>query len=101
MIALTPPKFAPPDLARERADRWLNLDPLDVLPPLTVLHLLVHAPEAWYLQVVLLPLFALGLIFRPWLQTPAFWYVTAALFGGTIYLNWESSDNHKYLFVYW
>jgi hypothetical protein len=27
--------------------------------------------------------------------------VTATLLGATIYLNWESSDNHKYLFVYW
>jgi len=100
MIALTPPTFRR-ELTRDPRPRWLELDPLEVLPPLTLLHLLVHAPEAWYLQVVLLPLFALGLIFRPWLQKPAFWYVTAALFGGTIYLNWESSDNHKYLFVYW
>lgn len=101
MIALTPPGFLRPDAALARTGRWPALEPLEVLPPLTLLHLLVHAPESWYLQIVLLPLFALGLIFRSWLQKPAFWYVTAALFGTTIYLNWESSDNHKYLFVYW
>jgi hypothetical protein len=81
--------------------RWLQLDPLVVLPPLTVLHLLVHAPQAWYLNLLLLPLFAAGLIFRRWLLAPAFWYVTAMLLGTTFYLNWESSDNHKYMFVYW
>jgi hypothetical protein len=101
MIALTPPGFLKPDVAAAAPRRWPALDPLEVLPPLTLLHLLVHAPESWYLQIVILPLFVLGLIFRTWLKTPAFWYVTAALFGGTIYLNWESSDNHKYLFVYW
>jgi hypothetical protein len=85
----------------EQHHRWLALDPIVVLPPLTVLHLLVHAPQAWYLSVVLVPLFALGLIFRPWLRSAPFWYVTAALLGTTVYFNWETTDNHKYLFVYW
>lgn len=85
----------------QHTPRWMQLDPLVVLPPLTVLHLLVHAPQAWYLNLLLLPLFAAGLIFRRWLLTPAFWYITAMLLGTTIYLNWESSDNHKYMFVYW
>lgn len=100
MIAITPPKFQP-EVGLRPSSRWLTLDPLAILPPLTVLHLLVHAPHAWYLGLVLIPLFALGLIFRPWLTTPPFWYVTAMLLGTTIYFNWESSDNHKYLFVYW
>lgn len=106
MIALTPPIWQKPTLPSDTEPlatnpRWKELDPLVVLPPLTVVHLLVHAPQAWYLNLLLLPLFAAGLIFRRWLLTPAFWYVTAALLGTTIYLNWESSDNHKYLFVYW
>lgn len=100
MIAIAPPKIQP-DVDLRTTNRWLNLDPLVVLPPLTLLHLLVHAPHAWYLGLVLVPLFALGLIFRPWLTKPPFWYVTAMLLGTTIYFNWESSDNHKYLFVYW
>jgi len=104
MIAITPPtwpKTTAESLPRENMQPWQQLDPLLVLPPLTLLHLLVHAPQAWYLQLLLLPLFAAGLIFRRWLHAPAFWYVTAALLGTTIYFNWESSDNHKYLFVYW
>lgn len=99
MIAIATPKLQPEPLAK--GNRWLNLDPLMVLPPLTLLHLLVHAPHAWYLSLVLIPLFALGLTFRPWLINPPFWYLTALLLGTTIYFNWESSDNHKYLFVYW
>lgn len=99
MIALAPPKLQAEVL--RPSSRWLTLDPLVVLPPLTLLHLLVHAPQAWYLGLVLVPLFALGLTFRRWLTTPPFWYVTAMLLGTTIYFNWESSDNHKYMFVYW
>ncbi len=101
MIAITPPTFPKSERSTAGNTRWQQLDPLVILPPLTVLHLLVHAPQAWYLSVVLVPLFALGLIFRRWLLAPAFWYVTAMLLGTTIYFNWESSDNHKYLFVYW
>src|SRR5439155_26056593 len=46
-------------------------------------------------------LFALGVVYQRWLHAPQFWYIVATLLGATVYLNWESSDNHKYLFVYW
>ncbi|QDU26322.1 hypothetical protein ETAA8_14000 [Anatilimnocola aggregata] len=101
MIAVSPPTISQSGFASLSQRRWLALDPLVILPPLTILHLLVHAPQAWYLSVLLVPLFALGLIFRRWLHAPAFWYVTAMLLGATVYFNWESADNHKYLFVYW
>lgn len=81
--------------------RWPRLDPLSALPPLTLLHLLLHAPEAWYLRAPLIGLFLLGAVFRRWLRTPPFWYLTATLLGTSVYLHWESADNHKYLFVYW
>jgi len=79
----------------------LNFEPLRVLPLLTIVLLLTAAPEQWYLQGPLVALFALGVVRRRWLAKPAFWYVVATLLGTTVYLNWESSDNHKYLFVYW
>jgi hypothetical protein len=44
---------------------------------------------------------ALAVVYRHWLTKPQFWYVVATLLGTTVYLNWETSDNHKYLFVYW
>lgn len=75
--------------------------PLAALPLLTVVLLLTAAPPQWYLKGPLIAIFGLGVVYRRWLRKPAFWYVTATLLGTTIYLNWESSDNHKYLFVYW
>jgi hypothetical protein len=71
------------------------------LPLWTVVLLLTATPDQWYLQGPLVALFALGLTYRRWLVAPAFWYAVATLLGTTVYLNWESSDNHKYLFVYW
>ena len=78
-----------------------NYEPLRVLPLLTIVLLLTAAPDQWYLLGPLVALFALGVTYRRWLTAPAFWYVVATLLGMTVYLNWESSDNHKYLFVYW
>jgi hypothetical protein len=79
----------------------LDFPPRRVLPLLTVVLLLTAAPEAWYLRGPLVALFAVGVVYRRWLYRPPFWYAVATLLGTTVYLNWESSDNHKYLFVYW
>ena len=79
----------------------LNFEPLRVLPLLTVVLLLTAAPDQWYLSGPLVAVFALGVVYRRWLASPPFWYVVATLLGTTVYLNWETSDNHKYLFVYW
>jgi hypothetical protein len=81
--------------------RWPSIKPLRDLPLLTIVLLLTSAPDQWYLRAPLIALFALGVVFRSWLVRPQFWYVVATLLGATVYLNWESSDNHKYLFVYW
>ena len=79
----------------------LDIDPLDVLPLLTVVLLLTSAPDIWYLRTPLILLCATGLVFRTLLRRPALWYLAATLLGGVIYLNWESADNHKYLMCYW
>ncbi|MDX1945542.1 MAG: hypothetical protein SFU86_09035 [Pirellulaceae bacterium] len=88
---------------RERwsALQWPKIAPLRVLPLLTLVLLLVSGPEQWYLRGPLVALVALGIGLRTWLARPQFWYVVATLLGIAVYLNWESSDNHKYLFVYW
>lgn len=78
-----------------------DVQPLRVLPVLTVVLLLTSAPPQWYLKGPLAAVCALGVVYRRWLARPAFWYFVATLLGTTVYLNWESSDNHKYLFVYW
>jgi len=79
----------------------LSFEPSEALPLLTVVLLLTAAPEQWYLRGPLVAAFAVGVVYRRWLAAPQFWYVVATLLGTTVYLNWESSDNHKYLFVYW
>jgi len=71
-----------------------------VLPWLLMLVLLLSAPEAWYLRTPLVAIFAAGMVMHRLVYTPAYWYSVATLLGATVYLNWESSDNHKYLFVY-
>ena len=81
--------------------RWPSIKPRRDLPLLTIVLLLTSAPDQWYLRAPLVALFALGVVFRSWLVRPQFWYVVATLLGATVYLTWESSDNHKYLFVYW
>jgi hypothetical protein len=79
----------------------LRFEPREALPLLTVVLLLTATPDQWYLRGPLVAVFALAVAYRRWLATPQFWYVVATLLGTTVYLNWESSDNHKYLFVYW
>src|SRR5438876_309129 len=92
MIAFRPtrPRFALPDWLRS-----LDFEPLQVLPLLTIVLLLTATPDQWYLRGPLIALFALGVVYQSWLQAPQFWYVVATLLGATVYLNWESSDNHK------
>jgi hypothetical protein len=88
--------------------RWLaripslpDLDPLAVLPALTVITLLLNAPEIWYLRIPLVALAIVGLALRGVLQSSTYWYALATLLGATVYFNWDTADNHQYLFVYW
>lgn len=80
--------------------QWPRLEPLTIVPPLVMLHLLLGTPDAWQLRTPLVMLFVLGLAIRRWLNTPAYWYVAATLMGVGVYVNWPTADNHHYLFVY-
>jgi len=91
-------------LARLRLSSWLarlDFEPLAALPLLTLVLLLTATPDQWYLRGPLIALAAVGVVNRDWLAKPVFWYLAATLLGTAVYLNWEASDNHKYLFVYW
>ncbi len=79
----------------------LSFEPREALPLLTIVLLLTAMPDLWYLRGPLIAMFAVGVVYRQVLTAPAFWYAVATLLGATVYLNWETSDNHKYLFVYW
>ena len=78
-----------------------DIDRVAILPLLTILILLTNAPDVWYLRTPLIVLSVLALVYAPLRHSPAFWFVATALLGTTIYLNWESSDNHKYVIAYW
>ena len=79
----------------------LEINRLVVLPLVTVLVLLTNAPDVWYLRTPLVVLSVLALVYETWRSSAGLWFIMAALLGGTIYLNWESNDNHKYLIAYW
>jgi hypothetical protein len=75
--------------------------PMRVLPPLTMLLLLVNTADNGLLFTPLAAWFALGVALPRLLRTPFFWYVTATILGTAVWFTWESADNHRYLFVYW
>lgn len=84
-----------------RARQLPDLDPLAVLPLLTVVLLLLHAPEVWYLRIPLVVLAVVGLALARLLHSTGYWFATATILGATVYFHWDSADNHQYLFVYW
>jgi hypothetical protein len=83
---------------------WQRLPDIDtraMLPVLTVVLLLLNGPEIWYLRIPLILASVIGLTWQPLLCTSAYWYVVATLLGATVFFNWDTADNHQYLFVYW
>jgi hypothetical protein len=81
--------------------RCPDIEALAVLPPLTVMVLLLNVPDIWYLRVPLIVISVLGLAWPQALRTTQYWFCMATLLGATVYFNWDSADNHQYLFVYW
>lgn len=87
--------------ARQQLPRWCELDALAVAPTLTLLVLLLNLPGVWYLSVPLVITSAIGLAYPRVLRTSPYWFVMATFVGTTVYLHWDTADNHLYLFVYW
>ncbi|MCH2129721.1 MAG: hypothetical protein MK179_11285 [Pirellulaceae bacterium] len=76
-------------------------DVRDTAPVLTVLLLLLSPPAAWFLHLPVLLLGITAILYRPWLRCTPFWFVIAAIWGTSVYLHWDSADNHRYLIGYW
>jgi hypothetical protein len=74
---------------------------LHALPLITILILLTNSPDVWYLRTPLVLLCILSLTYNTLREIPATWFLAFAMLATTIYLNWESSDNHKYVIAYW
>lgn len=79
----------------------VRADLTDLVPLASVFVLLLSAFDEWYMLGPFTMLALAGVVWRPWLKTPSFWYLAAMLFGVACYLNWHSADNHKYLMTYW
>lgn len=97
MNALAPAPLRP----RLLNDQLPALSPLRVLPLLTLVLLLVNTADWGLAFAPLAAWFALGAALPKLLRSAPFWYVTATILGTAVYFNWESADNHRYLFVYW
>lgn len=68
---------------------------------LTLPVLAIYCPGVEY-HLLLARLLCLGgLLYRPLLRLPAYWFALAALVGMGTYLTWHIADNHKYLMTYW
>jgi hypothetical protein len=96
MLAIAPQ----PQIRQVSQSAW-EIDRLATLPLITILVLLTNAPDVWYLRTPLIVLSVLALVYDSLRKAPQLWFMMTALLGITIYLNWESSDNHKYVIAYW
>jgi len=72
-----------------------------VAPLMTLLLLVLSGPEQWYFHTPIVALAFLGLVWQKLLKNTTFWYVCTTLLIATVFMSWESADNHKWLFCYW
>lgn len=79
-----------------------NVDLVDIVTITSLVLFLRFGFIDWYFE--LLANLALFLLLLTRLKVAFHWFFwfTAAIFGSlALYLNWDTADNHKYLFVYW
>lgn len=83
---------------------WIfNQDHLQCVPVLLMIVLLVQTVTIspyWFLRISML-LLCLAMAALPNLLTSwKMWYFMAVVQGATLFMHWESADNHRYLFAY-
>jgi len=79
----------------------LRIDRFTVISVLTLLLVLLHSDDAWYIRVPA-GIFALAGFFVPNLiRNAGFWLMLSLLSMMGNALNWQRADNHKYLIAYW
>jgi hypothetical protein len=82
---------------------WRLLNPgrrVDFVSYLMLIVLAAFAPGFVYHRVLVVVLCILGLVYRPLVKLPTFWFALAAVVGMGTYLTWYVADNHKYLMAY-
>jgi hypothetical protein len=91
--------------ARAQAWLWSRGGPRDsrlsVIFVLTLLLILLHADDYWYIRGPSSILVLAG-FFRPGLtRSSGYWLLLAVVSGFGNAINWQWADNHKYLITYW
>lgn len=74
---------------------------VEVATGVTCVLILLTGPKEWYVSVCASALAATALIFPTLRARPALWAFLGTAVGASAFLNWESTDNHKYLLAYW
>lgn len=73
----------------------------DLCAVLTLLLLLLYAPEGWYGEVPLSLIAIAGFVFSTLRKSALFWGITTLLAALAVGWKWYMAENHKYLLVYW
>jgi hypothetical protein len=73
----------------------------DLVALLTLVLLMQHAHEYWYVRTPVLICCIIGIVSRKLATNYLFWLVVAGWVNSANYYNWYSVDNHKYLLGYW
>lgn len=76
-------------------------DMLDLCQMLSLVYFLLHTPLFWYARGPLSAFALGGICSRKLRNHPVTWLGIAASILGAVILNWFSSDNHKYVGMYW
>lgn len=95
---------SPRRFLRQTAEHFANFDPIDLVLLLTVVILLVRPGpmEPWYVLAPTSIIAILIVLDRSLLRQPTAWFLLAGIsFVGNNFMNWEFSDNHKFLTTYW
>lgn len=86
---------------RQTAVRVAQYDRVELTAQLTLALLLLHAPKQWYVQGPVVVLCIAGLTFG-WLRREwRLWFLLFAFLASSVYYDWATADNHKYLECYW
>jgi hypothetical protein len=74
---------------------------IDVATGVTCVLILLTGPKEWYVSVFASALAAAALIFPKLRAQTPLWAFLGTAVGASAFVNWESTDNHKYLLAYW
>lgn len=82
-------------------ERFRSLEPIDLVPRLTLVFVLIYRVDSSTLQFATIVLGLTGLVFPGLHRSRFLWLATTAVFGVRILLAGHNLDNHGYLITWW